>query len=270
MIAFPNAKINLGLHVCHKRPDGYHHIETIFYPIPLCDILEVVHAPQGSAPWQWHNSGMAVDAPAGQNICIKALQLVQHHYAIGPVQVQLHKIIPFGAGLGGGSSDGAAMIDLLDKLFELQMPLSLRTELATRLGADCPFFIHNRPAFATGIGNELTPISLNLSGFHLVLVKPPIHVSTPEAYRGVTPAPPRHSLTQIAARPVSEWKQLLINDFEQSVFARHPQIGHIKDELYRLGAVYAAMSGSGSTVFGLFETKAQVSFPHCFVWQGAL
>lgn len=266
MIAFPNAKINLGLNIIEKRADGYHNIETVFYPIPLNDVLEVVYS-SGDEPYTFANSGLVVDTPDDNNICIKALKLVKQEYEIPPVQIHLHKAIPFGAGLGGGSSDGAAMIRLLSQLFELGIPEEKQMEMAARLGADCAFFINNTPAFATGIGNILTPVPLSLKGYHLVLVKPDVHVSTVEAYRGVTPSRPEISVADIVNHPVSEWKNLLINDFEKSIFAIHPQLGIIKQMLYDHGAVYASMSGSGSTLFGLFDHQPSIpSQPH-YLWQ---
>lgn len=270
MIAFPNAKINLGLNIINKRKDGYHNIETVFYPIPLHDVLEVVHAPSGTDEYTWHNSGLAIDAPAHENIVIKAFNLVKKSHKISPIAIQLHKVIPFGAGLGGGSADAAAMIQLLDRFFKLGITLEEQKNLATQLGADCTFFLENRPSFATGIGDQLTPIELSLAGYHLVLIKPNIHVSTPEAYSGVTPQEPLVGISEIIKTPVAQWRNLLTNDFEPSVFKKHPSIAVIKEQLYNRGAIYASMSGSGSSVFGLFEKPVEISMANCFVWQGAL
>ncbi len=270
MIAFPNAKINLGLNIINKRTDGYHNIETVFYPIPLNDVLEVVHKPVSEEFYTWHNSGLYIDAPAEQNICIKALNLVRKRYEITPIAIQLHKIIPFGAGLGGGSADGAAMIQLLNQLFELEMVEDEQLKIAAQLGADCPFFVINQPTFASGIGDRLTPISLSLKGFHLALIKPEIHISTPEAYSGVTPSVPEVGLSEIIGRPITEWRHLLKNDFEISIFKKYPLIAEIKQHLYDCGAVYASMSGSGSSVFGLFEHPVKINWPNCYMWQGEL
>lgn len=270
MIAFPNAKINLGLNIINKRSDGYHNIETVFYPIPLHDVLEVVYAPVGTSDYTWHNSGLAIDAPAHENIVIKALNLVKKSHQLSPIAIQLHKVIPFGAGLGGGSADAAAMIQLLDQFFELGMTLEEQKRLAAQLGADCSFFIENKPSFATGIGDQLTPVSLSLTGYYLVLVKPNIHVSTPEAYSGVTPRTPTVGIFEIIKRPVAEWREQLTNDFETSVFKKHPKIATIKQQLYNYGAIYASMSGSGSSVFGLFEEPIEIDLDNCFVWQGRL
>ncbi len=269
MIAFPNAKINLGLNITERRSDGYHNIETVFYPIPLNDVLEVV-LHQGQEPYIFTNSGMVVDAPAEANICIKALNLVKRHYNIPPVNIHLHKAIPFGAGLGGGSADAAAMIQLLDRLLDLNIPLDEQLRMAAAIGADCAFFIANKPAFATGIGNILTPVSLSLEGYYLALIKPDIHVSTPEAYRGVTPAKPQVSVSEIINEPIEKWKNLLINDFEKSIFTRHPQIEDIKNMLYNHGALYASMSGSGSSLFGIFSHSPNLPSTGHFTWTGRL
>ena len=270
MIAFPNAKINLGLNIINKRTDGYHNIETVFYPIPLHDVLEVVHAPAGTSDYTWQNSGLAIDAPAHENIVIKALKLVKKSYDLTPIAIQLHKIIPFGAGLGGGSADAAAMIKLLDQFFELGITLTEQKTMAAQLGADCPFFIENKPSYATGIGDQLTPVNLSLAGYYLVLVKPNIHVSTPEAYSGVTPQRPLVGISEIIKRPVEEWREQLTNDFEATVFKKYPSIEAIKEQLYSKGAIYSSMSGSGSSVFGLFEEPIKINMGNYFVWQGKL
>ncbi|MDL2221930.1 4-(cytidine 5'-diphospho)-2-C-methyl-D-erythritol kinase [Parabacteroides sp. OttesenSCG-928-N08] len=264
MICFPNAKINLGLYVVEKRPDGYHNLETIFYPIPVKDALEVVTAERDS----FTQTGIPIEGDPSTNLVMKALSLLRRHgFPIPPVEIHLHKNIPFGAGLGGGSADAACMLTLLNDLFALRIPLVRLEELAGELGADCPFFIQNRPLFATGIGNIFTPIELSLSGYRLCLVKPPVAVPTATAYSMVTPARPAVSLPEIVKRPVAEWRELMANDFEPSVFASYPVVGEIKAELYRQGALYAAMSGSGSAVYGLFPspTSLEALFPDCDV-----
>jgi 4-diphosphocytidyl-2-C-methyl-D-erythritol kinase len=270
MIRFPNAKINLGLNVVNKRPDGYHNIETVFYPIGLKDVLEIVHLRNSVESYSWNNSGMSIDAPAEENICIKALKLVKREFDLDPIQVQLHKVIPFGAGLGGGSADGANMLLLLNDFFELDLAKSRLHELALQLGADCPFFIENTPHLATGIGEVLEPISIDLSGYHLLLVVPFIHVSTPEAYRYVQPQVPELSLKAVIQQPVDTWKEQLANSFETSVFKQYPGIRDIKNKLYESGAVYASMSGSGSSVFGLFHHAPDLHFEDAFVWKETL
>ena len=268
MICFPNAKINLGLNVVNKRPDGYHNIETVFYPIPVKDALEIVSAEELS----FTQTGIQVDAPMEKNLVIKALNLLKTQYDIPALEVHLLKAIPFGAGLGGGSADAAFMLKLLNDFCQLNIQPEELEKLAATIGADCPFFIRNTPVFATGTGNIFEPVELSLKDYHLCLVKPDVAVSTPEAYSLVTPAAPALSLKEIINRPVSEWKKLMINDFEQSVFTKHPVIGQIKETLYQAGAVYASMSGSGSSVFGLFEnpTHLKEQFSGCFVWEGQL
>lgn len=268
MICFPNAKINLGLNVVCKRPDGYHNIETVFYPIPVKDALEIVEAEKLS----FTQTGIQVDAPMEKNLVIKALNLLKTQYEIPPLEIHLLKAIPFGAGLGGGSADAAFMLKLANDFCKLDIHADELEKLAVSIGADCPFFIRNTPVFATGTGNIFEPIDLSLKGYHFCLIKPDVAVSTPEAYSLVSPAVPVISLKEIVNRPVAEWKHLMVNDFEKSVFTKYPVIGEIKDELYKAGAVYASMSGSGSSVFGLFETSTRMKeqFADCFVWEGQL
>lgn len=268
MICFPNAKINIGLNIVGKRPDGYHNIETVFYPIPVKDALEIV----GADTFSFIQTGIPVDAPAEKNLVIKALDLLKRYYDIPPLEVHLLKSIPFGAGLGGGSADAAFMLKLLNDYCRLGIAQDELERLASALGADCPFFIRNVPVFASGTGNIFEPVELSLRGYHLCVVKPDIAVSTPEAYSMVTPQLPDISLKEIIRRPVSEWARLMSNDFERSVFLKYPRIGEIKDSLYLEGASYASMSGSGSSVFGLFEKETELKerFAGCFVWEGVL
>lgn len=270
MICFPNAKINLGLNIISKRPDGYHNIETVFYPVPVKDALEVVAADAT----RFTQTGIPVDAPAEKNLVMKALRLLEAHAPLPPLEIHLLKAIPFGAGLGGGSADAAFMLKLVDRFAGLGLGEAELEKLAGRLGADCPFFIRNTPVFATGTGNLFEPVELSLRGYHLCLVKPDIAVSTPEAYRSVTPAAPRVSLKEIIRMPVETWRETMRNDFEASVFPRFPIIREIKEKLYEAGASYAAMSGSGSSVFGIFREaprfNEQSLFPGCFVWEGIL
>ncbi len=269
MICFPNAKINLGLNIINKRPDGYHNIETIFYPIPIKDALEIVSANDNDL---FHQSGISIEAEPCDNLVIKALHLLRKKYTIPPLEIHLMKGIPFGAGLGGGSSDAANMLKLVNDYCELGVSSDELEEIASTLGADCPFFIHNKPVFASGTGNIFTPIELSLKGYYLALVKPEVAVSTPMAYSKVIPSIPAISLKNIIQKPVDQWKEFMINDFEESVFNIFPVIGEIKENLYNAGAVYASMSGSGSSVFGIFTepTQLQESFPDCFVWEGSI
>ncbi|MCU4165819.1 4-(cytidine 5'-diphospho)-2-C-methyl-D-erythritol kinase [Carboxylicivirga caseinilyticus] len=271
MIQFPNAKINIGLNVVEKRSDGYHNLETVFYPIPLCDALEIIINKNLETEYELFNSGIKVDAAAGSNICVKALNLIKKDYHIPPIEIHLHKAIPFGAGLGGGSSDAAFMLNMLNSMFDLGLSKEELKTKASGLGADVPFFIDNKEAFATGIGEILNPIQINLNKYFLYLIKPPIHVSTPEAYAGVIPDKPTRSLHKDILLPIEEWKTVIKNDFEKSVFEKHPEIEEIKNLLYSKGAVYAAMSGSGSSVFGLFkEEPTFLVDPSYFVWKGKL
>ena len=269
MICFPNAKINLGLNVVSKRADGYHNIETVFYPIPVKDALEIKKADQFS----FSQTGIQVDAPAEKNLAIRAMQLLKGAgFPIPELEVHLLKAIPFGAGLGGGSADAAFMLKLINDYCALHIESEQLEMLAAKLGADCPFFIRNKPVFASGTGNVFEPITLSLSDYFLVLVKPPVAVSTPEAYASVTPHAPETSLKTIIQQPVATWKECMINDFEQSVFPKFPQIAAIKETLYAQGAIYASMSGSGSSVFGLFEKQVALRhlFTDCFIWEGEL
>ncbi|MDR2682933.1 MAG: 4-(cytidine 5'-diphospho)-2-C-methyl-D-erythritol kinase [Dysgonamonadaceae bacterium] len=265
MITFPNAKINLGLHVVSKRPDGYHNIETVFYPVRLYDALEIV--PAGGGLTTFTQTGIPIAGDPQQNLVLKAYRLLKARYDVPEVAIYLQKNIPFGAGLGGGSADAAFMLKLLNDFAGLHLEDEQLEAFAAQLGADCPFFIHNRPVFAEGIGTVFTPVSVSLFGYYLIIVQPDIHVSTPEAYACVTPRKPEESIGDIICCPVATWKDRLVNDFEAGVFARFPEIGRIKQTLYAKGAVYAGMSGSGSSVFGLFETpeRLEADFPGCRV-----
>lgn len=268
MICFPNAKINLGLNIVGKRPDGYHNIETVFYPVPIKDALEVVASDRLS----FTQTGIPVDAPAEKNLVMKAYNLLKVQYALPPLHIHLMKAIPFGAGLGGGSADAAFMLKLVNDFCGLNASAGELEEMAALLGADCPFFIRNAPVFATGTGNVFEPVALSLKGYYLCLIKPDVWVSTPEAYSMVKPARPEVSLKQLIGQPVEEWRGRMKNDFETSVFGKHPVIGALKEALYEAGAVYASMSGSGSSVFGLFRqpTNLKDNFSSCFVWEGEL
>ncbi|MDR0744073.1 MAG: 4-(cytidine 5'-diphospho)-2-C-methyl-D-erythritol kinase [Tannerella sp.] len=266
MLCFPNAKINLGLHVTGKRSDGFHNIETIFYPVPLKDALEAVITQEAS----FKQTGLKLNTPAEDNLVMKAYNLISQKQAVPPLEIYLKKAIPSEAGLGGGSSDAAFTLKLINDLCNLQIPDNRLEKIAASIGADCPFFIRNTPVIATGTGNVFKPLGLSLRDYILYIVKPPVTVSTKEAYAMVTPQKPVFSLEELPAIPVPEWKNVLVNDFEQSVFNKYPVIGEIKDKLYALGADYASMSGSGSAIFGLFPKAISSSFPKCFVWRGKL
>lgn len=254
MIVYPNCKINLGLHILRKRADGYHDLETVFYPVQLTDILELIPASNSTdQPVNYSQSGRLIDGAPSDNLCVKAWQLLKKDFVdLPPVSLHLHKVIPTGAGLGGGSADAAFTLRLLNDYFKLDIPAPRLQEYALQLGSDCPFFLFNKPCFATGRGEILEPIQTDLSGYTLVIINPGIHVSTAKAFAGVRPSQPEKSIKEIMAQPVSSWADELINDFEKPVFAAYPELAYIKDELYRSGAVYASMSGSGSTVYGLF------------------
>ena len=245
MLLFPNAKINLGLHVIRKRPDGYHDIETLFYPVPgLCDVLELVHADR----FEMHCYNAEI---AGENLCEKAWRLLAARFDIPPVAIHLYKKIPMGAGLGGGSSDAAFTLTGLNTMFGLNLPKDELAGLAAQLGSDCAFFVYNRPMLARGRGEILTPFDISLG--HAVRIYPqPVFVSTRDAYAGITPHEPAMPLEKVLKRSIEEWKDLLVNDFEETVFARHPELATAKKSLYYNGAVYAAMSGSGSALFALY------------------
>lgn len=251
MITFPNAKINLGLTIVERRPDGYHNLETVFYPIPLADVLEIVPSATGETSLSCY--GNPVDCPPEKNLVMKAYGLLSERVELPPVSMHLYKHIPDGAGLGGGSSDAAHALLMLNSMFDLNLGKDELAAMAAKLGADCAFFIYNRPMMATGIGDILTDVDVDLKGKTLLLVKPPVGVDTRTAYSRVVPHAPVGSLTATVKLSVAAWDGLLVNDFEASVFAALPQLWVIKARLLDAGAVYAAMSGSGSTVFGIFD-----------------
>ncbi|MBB4035043.1 4-diphosphocytidyl-2-C-methyl-D-erythritol kinase [Dysgonomonas hofstadii] len=270
MICFPNAKINLGLNIVSKRSDGYHNLETVFYPIGIKEALEII-IKEDLKQDSFFQCGIQVDAIPSDNLVIKALRLMREHYNFPPLEIHLLKKIPFGAGIGGGSADASFMLKLLNETFNLNVTKEKLIHLALQLGADCPFFIYNKPKFATGVGEILEDVELSLKDYYFVLIKPDIHISTKDAFALVTPQQPQTSLKEIITYPVSSWKDLMVNDFEKSVFIKYPQIEDIKKDLYEKGALYASMSGSGSSVFGIF--KEEVSIPenlyaNHFVWVG--
>lgn len=266
MIAFPCCKINLGLNIVEKRPDGYHNLETVFYPIPLTDALEMRSMHKDFPCVERCTisvTGDAVECRPEDNLVVKAYNLVADRYNIPRVHIHLHKAIPSQAGLGGGSSDAAYMIRLLDERYKLNIGIAEMERLAAKLGADCPFFITSEPSYATGIGEQLMPIATDrnckgyLSGKWIVLVKPDVAISTKEAFANIKPKKPVVNCREIVLRPVEEWKDALTNDFEESIFPAHPELAAIKQALYNNGALYAQMSGSGSTIFGIFSNKPE-------------
>ncbi len=261
MITFPCAKINLGLNIVGKRDDGYHNLETVFYPIPITDALEIKYMDEkfpSPSPCDLKITGNAVDCKEDENLVVKAYNLLAADYQLPRVHAHLVKRIPSQAGLGGGSADAAYMIRLLDERFRLNIGIPEMERYAARLGADCAFFITAEPAYAEGIGNELMPIDGkggDLAGYYLTVVKPDIAVSTREAYASIIPAKPAKCCREIVRQPIDTWRDELTNDFEKTVFAIYPELADIKQKLYDKGAVYAAMSGSGSAIFGIFRQK---------------
>lgn len=273
MIVFPCAKINLGLNIVSKREDGYHNLETVFYPIPLYDALEIKYMDEkfpSQVACDLKVTGNAVECDEQNNLVVKAYNLLAEDYKLPRVHAHLYKHIPSQAGLGGGSSDAAFMIRLLDERFRLNIGNPEMEKYAARLGADCAFFIEAEPAYAEGIGDELMPVDGpkgNLNGYYLAIVKPDISVSTKEAYAAITPTAPSKSCREIVRQPIETWKEELVNDFEAPIFKLHPELAEIKEKLYQQGAKYAAMSGSGSALFGIFETEPnglKEMFQDCF------
>lgn len=265
MISFPGCKINLGLHILDRRPDGYHNIHTCFYPVPWSDVLEFLPAEQPS----FEISGLDIPGSLQDNLCLKAYQLLRNDYHLAPVQGHLHKNVPPGAGLGGGSADAAHSLRILDRLFDLKLNDQRMADYAARLGSDCPYFLMGSPAIGSGRGDRLEPCENHLSGQFLVIVVPPIHVSTAEAYRAVTPRTPAEDLRASLARPVTEWKEYLVNDFEIPVFTMYPELLDVKRKLYSVGAIYAGLTGSGAALIGLFNKEvSRDSFPGWLGWSG--
>jgi 4-diphosphocytidyl-2-C-methyl-D-erythritol kinase len=259
MISFPNAKINIGLRVLSKRDDGFHTIESVFYPIPFHDMLEVVELKNwqtGKPKWQFTSYGIAVDGPAEDNLCVRAYETMSAYADLPPVDIYLYKKIPMGAGLGGGSADAAFMLKLLNDKFEMNLTQALMKQMASTLGSDCTFFIDNEPAYLVGKGHELEPFSIHLKGLWLVLLTPPVHSSTKLAYSKVTPRNTfSSSLKELLSQPLERWHTDVVNDFELSVFSQFPELASYKKQLYECGAAYACMSGSGSSIFGLFREQ---------------
>lgn len=269
MICFPNAKINLGLNIVSRREDGYHNLETVFYPIGVSDALEIV-VKENLQQDIFVEAGIKIDAEPDNNLVVKALHLMRAHYTFPYIEIHLLKKIPFGAGIGGGSADASFMLKLLNTTFHLGATDQQLADWARELGADCPFFIYNRPLFASGIGEVFEEVHLDLSQYTIALVKPDIHISTKDAFAGITPKHPHISLTEIIKMPLAEWKDIMVNDFEEGLISKFPQIGEIKHTLYQQGAVYASLTGSGSSIYGIFDKKPkglEKIFSDCYVWQ---
>ncbi|TRZ77023.1 MAG: 4-(cytidine 5'-diphospho)-2-C-methyl-D-erythritol kinase [Chitinophagaceae bacterium] len=254
MIQFPHCKINLGLSILEKRKDGFHNLETVFYPVGLKDIIEITPLSKPTQKVAFSSSGIAVPGNDSDNLCVKAYQLLKNDFPHLPsIQMHLHKAIPMGAGLGGGSSDATAVIKILNKLFTLELSEDALLQYTAQLGSDCPFFLHEQPCHATGRGEILNPLSLSLKDYQIVLIHPAISISTAWAFQQIQPATKKKNIIDIIQQPIHTWKQDLINDFESPILAAHPILQSIKTELYEKGAIYASMSGSGSSFFGIFE-----------------
>lgn len=257
MISFPNAKINLGLNIVKKRPDGFHNLESCFYPIGWNDILEILPA----NALQFRSTGISIPDDGHDNLCLQAYHLLRQDFDLPPVQIHLHKVIPIGAGLGGGSADAAFTITNLNALFELKLDITTMQDYARQLGSDCAFFIESTPKYCYGKGDQFSEIALNLQGKFLALVYPDRHVSTGEAYAGIVPKASDIGISEIFQKDFVEWKNFLHNDFEPQIFSKYPTIAAVKNQLYEQGALYASMTGSGSTLFGIFDAPVELSFP---------
>jgi 4-diphosphocytidyl-2-C-methyl-D-erythritol kinase len=272
MILYPNAKINLGLHVVEKRADGFHNIETVFYPVDWKDILEVLPDESKKSGVTFSSSGIPIPGAVEENLCVRAYNLISKDYPMPAVKVHLHKIIPIGAGLGGGSSDAAFFIRAINDLFELNLAWGELHHYAKQLGSDCSFFITNKPVFAEGKGDQLESINISLAGYHVVIVHPNMALSTAAAYSNIIPFMPEKKVEEIIIAPIEEWKTVLKNDFEKNVFEKFPEVSELKNKMYDLGAVYASMSGSGSAVYGIFKSSVEVgdSFGRNLIYKGDL
>lgn len=269
MLLLPNCKINIGLNIVSKRSDGYHNLETVFFPIPLRDNLEFKEIENEDVPYRLVSGGVPIEGKPEDNLIVKVYLDMKAEFNLPALELSLYKNIPMGAGLGGGSSDAAAMMIGLNEAYNLQLSAEDMEKRLAKFGADCPFFVRNKPAYATGIGDELTNCNVSLKDKFIVLVKPDVFVSTKEAYAHVTPKLPAIPLAEAIKLPIETWKEQIVNNFEQSVFPFHPELPAIKQTLYDMGAVYASMSGSGSTMYGIFNRptpEANEVFDKCFVY----
>ena len=268
MISFPNAKINLGLRITEKRPDGFHNLQSCFYPVGWSDALEVIP----SDAFGFSSSGLSIPGATNTNLCVRAYDLLKADFDLPPVQLHLHKIVPVGAGLGGGSTDAAFALKLLNERFELGLAVTSLENYARQLGSDCAFFVRNQPTYCVEKGDVFEDIAVDLLGYYGLLIYPNLSISTAEAYAAIRPRQPETSLRNDLLTPVDTWRLTIRNDFEDSLFPKYPVLGRIRRQLYEAGAVYASMSGSGSTVYGIFN--APVAIPNQFrdysVWQGKL
>ncbi|MDA3882206.1 MAG: 4-(cytidine 5'-diphospho)-2-C-methyl-D-erythritol kinase [Bacteroidales bacterium] len=267
MICFPHAKINIGLRITEKREDGFHNIESIFYPVTdLYDSLEWIESPK----LIFESSGIEIEGDTKNNTCIRAWELLHSLYDIPPVRIHLQKHIPMGAGLGGGSADAAFMLQSLQTQYNLPIPAKQLHELALSIGSDCPFFLHTKPLCGEGRGDKFSKVTVELSDYWLVIANPGIHISTADAYAQVKTQKPNTKLSELISQDISQWKHIIHNDFEQSVFPQHPKIAEIKSSMYEHGALYAAMSGSGSSVYGIFAEKPTIQVDVPIIWKGKI
>ena len=268
MVCFPNAKINIGLHITERRSDGFHNIASCFVPVGWSDVLEIIPAQK----FGFSSSGISIPGDASTNLCVKAYELLKQDFHLPPVQIHLHKIVPIGAGLGGGSADAAFTLKLLNQTWELGIGTEDLENYARKLGSDCAFFIQNRPVFCYDKGDQFKDIALNLTDKFIVLVYPNLHISTAEAYSGVRPEQRSINFSELLQQKPSFWCSDIKNDFEAHLFVKYPILGQIKSQLYEQGAVYASMTGSGSTIYGIFENPVDLidCFKNYLIWQGNL
>lgn len=272
MISFPNCKINIGLHITEKRADGFHNLESIMTPVFWNDILEIVKSEDANSEVEFKSTDIRIFGNKENNLCSKAYQLLAKDFSLPPVKIHLHKIIPIGAGLGGGSSDAAFTLSILNSLFKLNISDEQLENYASQLGSDCPFFLRNKTLFAYEKGDKFENVKTSGKEYTVVLIKPKVHVNTTEAYSWIKPVKRKSSLKDLIHQPIETWKETIFNDFENPVFEKYPAIKNIKARLYKLGALYASMSGSGSTVFGIFNDEKHLDtyFRSCTIYQGKI
>lgn len=272
MVTFPNAKINIGLNIIGKRADGFHNLESCFYPVGWADVLEILPQADLNAVTAFQSSGITIPGNSGFNLCLKAYELLARDFPLPPVDIHLLKAVPIGAGLGGGSADAAFTIKALNQLFSLNISTQRQQDYARTLGSDCAFFIQNEPKYCFGKGDQFEEIALRLTGCWIVLVNPGLHISTAEAYGGVVPRQPAHDLRTLLRQPIVTWRDFVKNDFETHLFKNNPVLSQKKQQLYGLGAQYASMSGSGSTLYGIFdkEPETENNFGDSTVWKGEM
>jgi 4-diphosphocytidyl-2-C-methyl-D-erythritol kinase len=270
MILFSPAKINIGLRIIQRRPDGFHNLQSVMYPVGLCDMIEIREIEPGAEALLFSKSGIQVGEGPGKNLCEKAHEIFTGVQAIPPVEIHLHKQIPVGAGLGGGSSNATQILKGLNRLAANPLPREMLHDMASRLGSDCPFFLHDRAMMMEGRGEILSPSAVNLEGLWLVLLFPGIHISTAEAYSGVTPVMPVLHLDQLVSAPIRQWRETVVNDFEAGIFKKYPELASLKESLYKSGAIYASLSGSGSSLYGIFAERPVLpaSVSRFVIWEG--